>query len=114
IHLVEDTSKIFDLIASDPDGDPVTCSVVEFPVNGSFELLGRRATYKPVRNFFGMDYLTYAVTDSMGAVTHGVVTFAVAGASEAPLAFDQRRLIHPNTPREIELLGEDPDGGSLS
>ncbi|MEZ5898972.1 MAG: Ig-like domain-containing protein [Hyphomicrobiaceae bacterium] len=79
------------LVATDPDGDPLSYAVkdgagpskgtVSIAADGSF-------TYTPHANLNGSETFTIIVTDSVGATAEQVVSFDIAPVNDAPLAVD--------------------------
>ncbi|MEW8144030.1 MAG: Ig-like domain-containing protein, partial [Candidatus Thiodiazotropha endolucinida] len=85
VELVEDTSSVFSLPASDPDADTLTFTVTSPPQNGHLTLLDGQATYVPVEDFFGSDQFDYQVNDGEFNSNIATVTMTVAAQSDAPL-----------------------------
>ena len=49
----------------DPDGDPITVSLLTYPHNGTIILnANQTVTYTPAANFFGIDTCTYVICDN--------------------------------------------------
>src|SRR5262249_43291670 len=61
----EDTTGTVDVLAndSDPDGDPLTATIVSGPAAGMAEISGGVVTYYPAANFNGSDQLVYGASD---------------------------------------------------
>jgi hypothetical protein len=61
----------FTPVASDPDGDPVTCEVVAQPAHGSAWVAGDCSTgsYRSASGFGGSDGFSYRAVDSHGATS---------------------------------------------
>lgn len=87
------------LTVSDPEGDPLTVTIVQAPKRGNCEVGDDgTVTYTPAENKVGKDSFTYTVTDSAGnvseeATVHVVIqkpsdkqTYADMGGDEAQLA----------------------------
>jgi len=55
----------------DPDGDPLTLTLVNGPSNGVLELNGAQFSYQPAPNWFGSDQFSYRISD--GALSAGPV-----------------------------------------
>jgi hypothetical protein len=51
------------LIALDPEGDPLTFDIVQLPLNGSLTGTGAARTFVPRRGFVGQDVFTFRVSD---------------------------------------------------
>ena len=68
---------------SDPDGDPLTASLMDEPLHGTVILNSDGTfTYTPGATFAGNDSFTYEVCDDTGACSSATVTFTL------PFAFD--------------------------
>ena len=55
----------------DPDGDPLSVSLVNGPSNGVLQLDGAQFSYQPAPNWFGSDQFSYTISD--GALSAGPV-----------------------------------------
>lgn len=74
---------------SDPDGTPVTLSLVSAPLHGSLVYLDEQTgnfTYQPESNFFGADAFVYAVY-SDGEAVQATATLQVTPLNDAPQVF---------------------------
>jgi len=72
---------------SDPNGDPLTCSIVTQPANGVAGVSGdcSAGTYTPDPDFNGLDAFTYSASD--GSLSdQGTVTVTVNPQNDAPVA----------------------------
>jgi len=67
------------LVASDPDGNPLTLRIVSQPANGTVGLAGTASTYFPNPGFVGTDTFTYAARDGSIDSNLATVTVSVAG-----------------------------------
>ena len=76
------------LVASDPDGDPLTYRIVGKPNHGSAGISGTTLTYRPDPGFAGADSITVAARD--GALDSNLATVSVAVSDK-----DRRRPIRP-------------------
>jgi hypothetical protein len=72
---------------SDPDGDPLTCSIASQPANGSAAVSPdcSGGTYTPDADFNGQDTFTYAAGDG-SASDQGTVTVTVGAVNDVPTA----------------------------
>ena len=99
---------------SDPDGDPLTVSVVTLPSNGTLAGgavgAGGGFSYTPASGFVGTDTFTYEVSD--GVLTAGAtVTITVTNA--APVAKDDAKAVRHDRTLVVSapgLLANDTDG----
>ena len=112
----EDTTIDITLTGSDPDGDPLSFSIRQFPSFGflSFVGPGPRWTYRPLPNFHGLDSLTFFVNDGRVNSDDASVTINVADVNDPPVVFSLARTLNEDTPATIGLQGSDLDGDHLS
>ncbi|WP_213879329.1 Ig-like domain-containing protein [Pseudomonas sp. dw_358] len=81
----EDTTLTGALLASDPDGDPLTFSTTQAPAHGSLVLNANGTfTYTPAANYNGADSFAYQVRDIDGGIATAVVSLSVAAVNDAP------------------------------
>lgn len=99
----------------DPNGDPLSASVVTGPSSGVLLLSANGGfTYTPITGFEGTDQFTYQATDGT-ATTTATVTIAVA--NDAPVAVDDSAsVIHDRTlvVAAPGVLGNDTDANGDS
>jgi len=109
------------LVANDTDaeGDPLTVTSVQNPVNGTVVLApGGQITFTPNANFNGAASYTYTVSD--GALTDiGTVAVAVIAINDAPVANDDTAVAPPGAsttyPTSSFLANDtDVDGNTLA
>ncbi len=114
LALDEDTEINFNLTARDIDGDPLTYHFESEPLHG--ELIGTPPflRYRPNPNFHGQDSFQMRVRDS-SLVFSEVATFSISvrPVNDLPIATDQQLTIPEDTPLDLVLQGEDPDGGEI-
>lgn len=113
-----DTSVDVELVATDPDGDPLVYEVVVPPTNGSLAVLdGRQLVYTPAPGYAGTDSFRYRVTDSRGAsdsATVSITVTAIVPSLDCSGAVASRHVLWPPNHKlhAIEILGvgsaEDP------
>lgn len=103
---------IITLTGSDPDGDPITFSVVTLPSSGSLDFSpSSRATYTPDLSFTGDDSFTFKVNDG-SADSNATVDINVAPAG-TPFAFCQDVTRFTSGTDPMEALPQEVDAGSF-
>lgn len=87
--LVENGNVVFNLDASDVDGDELTIIVTVEPLHGSLECVGAVCTYTPMPGWYGEDSLSFKANDGTLDTNEAVVTFRVAALPRIylPIAF---------------------------
>ncbi|WP_394700694.1 S8 family serine peptidase [uncultured Trichococcus sp.] len=80
VDTTQNTSVAITLIATDPDGDPLTYTIASDPANGMVSGSGPDITYTPNVDFTGVDTFTYEAKDSTGAAATATVSVNVEPA----------------------------------
>jgi len=114
VSVLKDTSLSLTLQGSDPDGDPLTFSLVATPQHGTLSGTAPNLVYTPASGFTGLDALSFTVSDGKLTSQSAIVTFNVAGVNHAPTATPQAVQATEDTSITITLAGVDPDGDTLS
>lgn len=111
----EDAQVTGIIIASDPDGDPLTGSIATQPSNGIASINGLSVTYTPNPNFSGSDPFLVRIEDGSGGSVVVTVTGEVAPVDDPPTAIDDSATTNQDTPVSIPVLNNDQDidGGDL-
>lgn len=78
VNTAQNTSVAITLIATDPDGDPLTYTIASAPANGTVSGTGSEVIYTPNADFVGTDTFAYEVRDSAGSSASATVTINVA------------------------------------
>ncbi len=110
----EDTQLPLTLGGSDPDGNPLTFTVLSQPAHGQLTGTTPNLVYSPALNYFGPDSLTFRVNDGIVNSTTASVIFAVTPVNDAPTAANQLASASEDTPIGIVLSGNDVDGDALT
>ncbi len=77
VCLPEDASLPITLTGSDPDGDPLTFSIIRPPGYGTFRGTPPNLIYFPLTNFFGQDSFEFRVKDGLLVSSNATVTVLV-------------------------------------
>lgn len=111
---LEDTPIDLVLTGSDPDGDPLTASVVQHPQFGALTGTPPNLRYTPAADYFGPDSFTFKVTD--GALESGIATVSITvlPVNDAPVAEGQSLSTPEDTSLTITLTGSDVDNSVLT
>lgn len=112
----EDQSVVGTIIATDPDGNPLTASITSAPANGSASINGLTVTYAPALNFNGSDTFVVTVSDGKGGADAAMVSVTVAPVDDPPVAVNDSASTMENTPVTINVLANDTDldGGEMA
>jgi len=99
------------LACSDPNGDPVTFTIVGKPKHGSLGGLSKAThavQYRPVPGYVGADSFTYTATDGMDVSVPGVATVNVKLPPKAPKVRIRTARTHLLQGSRIHVLVECP------
>ncbi|MCW8129499.1 MAG: tandem-95 repeat protein [Planctomycetota bacterium] len=114
VNATEDTAKPITLVASDPENDPLTYSIVTGPTHGSLSGTGANLTYTPDHDYFGSDSFTFKVNDGTVDSNVATVTISIASQNDPPVASDQNVTTAANTAKAIVLAASDPENDALT
>ena len=110
----EDTAITITLTGSDPEGDPLTFSIVATPTNGVLSGVAPNLTYTPNLNFNGSDSFTFKVDDGRLDSDVAMVSITVTAVNDTPTATSQAVSTAAGTAVTITLMGSDPEGEPLA
>jgi len=83
----EDTPVSGQIVATDPEGNPLSYALSTGPGNGVVTVNPDGSwTYTPGANFNGSDSFVVAVSDGQGGVTNATVNIGVTAVNDAPIA----------------------------
>ncbi len=87
VNGLEDNAINGAVVATDPDGDTLSCAVTTDPAHGAVVMNAETGvfTYTPSEGFSGTDTFMVTVVDGQGASTQQVVTVEVAEVADAPV-----------------------------
>ena len=108
ITLTEDTPVPITLSGSDPDGDPLTYSIVREPSHGKLEGTPPNLIYTPEKNFNWLDSFTFKVNDGTSDSETAAVLITVNPANDPPTANDDNITVQEDKSLErIDVLKND-------
>jgi hypothetical protein len=106
----EDTQVSIALMGNDPDGDPLTYSVVTGPSHGKLSGTAPNLTYTPNANFNGSDNFTFNVNDGTVDSVSATVSITVTPVNDPPVANDYSATTLEDLPMvRIDVLANDTD-----
>ncbi|MGW9017006.1 tandem-95 repeat protein, partial [Priestia megaterium] len=113
--IAEDSTLINQIVAVDPDGDPLTFSLQAAPGNG-VAVVNADGTfsYQPNANFNGTDQFTVLVSDGQGGTAVSTVTVIVTPVNDAPTVPNYTFSTQEDSPVVGAIVGTDVDGNPLS
>jgi hypothetical protein len=113
----EDTVVNGSLAATDPDGDPLTFSIVSNGSLGSVAITDAAAgafTYTPNANVSGTDAFTFIASDGTADANVATITVTVAPINDPPSASDGTLTTDEDVAAVGVLAGSDVDSASLT
>jgi len=110
----EDMAKAITLVATDPDGDPLTYQIVTQPVHGALSGMPPSVTYTPTTRFYGSDNFTFKANDGKADSTIATVSITITHVNHPPVAQDQSVTTDEDVAKAITLFATDPDGDLLT
>ena len=114
----EDSAVEGQLSATDADGDALTFSIANQPLNGTVELLDASTgayRYTPAANYNGGDSFTFTVTDPDGNSTTAMVSLTVNSVNDLPTAEASPDLVLTvGESGQLTANAVDADGDALS
>jgi hypothetical protein len=102
------------LSGSDPDGNPLTFSVVASPSHGTLTGTPPNVTYTPASGYTGADSFTFTVNDGTVDSAPATVSINVMAPNVAPVANAQSITTNEDTAKGIVLSGSDANGDPLT
>jgi hypothetical protein len=112
----EDTTLAVAVTASDVDGNALTYTVTQEPVNGTLSGTLPNVVYTPNANFNGKDSFSFKANDDTADSNTAVVNITVSPVNDAPTAVADTATTAMNTGVTIPVTANDsdPDGDTLS
>ncbi|MEM7790578.1 MAG: Ig-like domain-containing protein, partial [Verrucomicrobiota bacterium] len=113
----EDAELTGTLLASDPEGDTLSFSLIGDVTDGSLTFNSNGDfIYSPDADFNGVDSFAYNISDGQGIAGPVSAQIIVEPVDDTPVANPDSAVTNENTPVVINVLSNDrdPDGGVLS
>jgi Tol biopolymer transport system component len=113
----EDTSVTGTLVATDPNGDPITFSLVDLPTHGTVVLNDAATgafTYTPAPNFHGMDGFTFRAAAGGELSNVAVIAIPVTPINDVPVAAGGSLAAAEDSSATGTLTAVDVDGDALT
>lgn len=104
------------LTGQDPDGDPISYTVLSQPTDGTLDGAGALWTYTPDEGFVGEDSFTFATQDAAATSAPATVTVTVAPAPNQPpsLVVPGDLSIMAGESLTLRIAADDPDGDEVT
>ena len=113
--LDEDNMINIYLSATDSDGDLLTFSIVDNPLNGILDLSGAFVTYMPNMNFNGIDLFTFIANDGQSNSNGATITITINPINDAPyIDYIPDAIIEENMQYSYMVIAFDVDGDALN
>ncbi|HTH56848.1 MAG TPA: Ig-like domain-containing protein [Cyclobacteriaceae bacterium] len=114
VTVTEDTPKSIILSGTDPDGDPLTYTIVSSPTHGTLNGTAPNLTYTPAANYNGSDSFTFKANDGTADSNTATVSITVTPVNDAPIANGQSVTVTEDVAKAIVLNATDVDGDALT
>ncbi len=108
----EGIDQIIALGSTDPNGDPLTYTIVTPPADGQLSGSGANLTYAPQANFSGSDSFQFIVTDIISGDASNTATVTIV-VIPPPVATSQSVTVDEGIAKAISLSSTDPNGDTL-
>jgi hypothetical protein len=108
------TSQDVFYLASDPDGDPLSFTILDEPRHAELWTYPSIATYYPYKGFAGDDFFTYVASDGTLTSRLARVAFRVLEVNNPPETEPLELATRMNRPLSFAFKARDPDGDALS
>jgi hypothetical protein len=114
VVLDEDTTKAITLVASDPENQTLTYTILQAPQHGTLTGTAPNVTYNPTANYSGPDSFTFKANDGRLDSNIATVTLTINAINDAPVAQGGSLAISEDAPGNLTLQASDVDGNPLT
>lgn len=114
ITVGEDGQGTATLTGSDPEGGPLSYTVVSAPGKGTLSGSGANRTYTPAANANGSDSFTYQVSDGALQSALATVSITITPVNDTPAATSRSLAATEDASVAVVLAGTDVDGDALT
>lgn len=104
---IEDLPLSQQLLATDPDLDPLTFAITGGPYHGAitaFDAISGAFTYEPDPDYFGLDSLLFEAFDGAATSNEAIVHLDIEGVNDPPVAQNALHSTTKNTPVAIGVM----------
>ncbi|ETR71817.1 MAG: hypothetical protein OMM_07869, partial [Candidatus Magnetoglobus multicellularis str. Araruama] len=112
--LDEDTNFFLPLNATDPEGETLTYTIVEYPLHGTIFLDNDIVEYIPCSDYYGMDRFTFKANDGISDSNTARVILTITPIDDVPAAEDLIFQTSENTAYQLVFPYTDVDGDVLT
>src|SRR5262249_2096033 len=101
---------------TDPNGDPLTATIVAGPSAGTATIADGVVTYTPAANYHGGDELAYQIDDGHGNTATATLHITVNAVNDPPVAVADTLVTTQDTASSVDvaLNDSDVDGDALT
>ena len=110
VMLDEDSSFDVTLNAGDPEGDPLTFTIVMPPSHGRLSGTAPNLTYTPDPDYFGDDRFVFRASDGVNDSNDAAVDLWISGVNDPPVVSNLAFTVAPDGSVTNQLQAVDPDG----
>lgn len=112
VTLLEDSTKLIPLEATDEDNNPLTYAIVQQPQHGVFDFSSK--TYTPTENYHGSDSFTFKANDGKDDSAIATVTITVNPVNDNPIAEALNVTLAEDSTKLVSLQASDIDADDLT